>query len=129
MPYQLLVYGLEGVQFERRGEKIEEVVVKKWSDCFRYSRRYLRGNLGWKKRRVKVMERRQRKAMEVVDLVCFLKNWNLCHEARDTSEYMKGWIRIKRYKRFLEAFHGREKGRVEFELVEYYIIDGMGRQP
>jgi hypothetical protein len=71
--------------------------------------------------------------MEVVDSVCFLKNWNLCHEAKDTSEKIKGWIRIKRYKRFLEAFHGREKGRVEFEfdnyrIVEYYI-DGMGRQP
>jgi hypothetical protein len=58
LPYQLLVYGLEGVQFERRDEKIEEVVVKEWSDCFRYSRRYVIGNFGSKRRTGKVMERR-----------------------------------------------------------------------
>jgi hypothetical protein len=46
------------VQFERRDEKIEEVVVEGWSDCFRYARRYLRGNLGSKRRTGRVMERR-----------------------------------------------------------------------
>jgi dihydroneopterin aldolase len=62
--------------------RIVEVVAGEGGDCFHYARRLSRERLERKWRIGVVMWKMRRMQTIAVDLVYFLKNSNLCHEAK-----------------------------------------------